>query len=56
MNLHAYDENQLELFCRNCKNKYEAKRAILNGWKSALVEYVIYKNKRYSIKEIYQWK
>lgn len=56
MNLFCYDDYDLALFCRHCKNKSEAKKEILNNGRLALVNYVVFKHKRFSIKQVYQWK
>lgn len=56
MNLKAYTASNTErpLFGSLCKNKAEARRYILNHGMLACVDYVIYKNKRYSIGEVYK--
>lgn len=61
MNLKCYQKQNLSyedrfLFIRNAKNKEEAKRIVLNHGMLGSVDYVIYKNKRYTIKEVYKWK
>lgn len=59
MNLfaHSNDEGmELPLFCRQCRNKKEAKKEILyNPW-SFRVSRVTFKGKHYEMKEVYLWK
>lgn len=59
MNLsaHAHPSEKLgcPLFCRNAKNKSEAKKMVLHNPWAFRVGYVIFKNKRYEIKEVYKW-
>lgn len=55
MNLICYDEDDAPLFARHCKNKSDARKAIVFGYELARIVYVIFKNKRYEIKEVYGW-
>lgn len=55
MNLMAYDEKGNALFMRNCKDKDEARKAVMfNPWAFRVVE-VRFKGKKYPIKEVREW-
>ena len=58
MNLKAYSQDEgleLPLFVRQCKNKQEAKKAILMNSRAFRISYVLFKGKRYEMKEVYKW-
>lgn len=55
MNLITYNDIDLPLFARQCRDKYDAKKMIMNNTLAYKVSYVIFKNKRYTIKEVYKW-
>lgn len=59
MNLKAYsNEEGLEtpLFARQCNNKSDAKKVILyNPW-AFRISWILFKSKRYEMKEVYLWK
>lgn len=58
MNMTAFQirkEGDKPLFARQCANKDKAKKEILNNGMLYAVDYVVYKNKRYSINKIYSW-
>lgn len=55
MNLIAYSECGNALFARRCRTKDEAMREVVfNPWKFRIV-YVIYKTKKYTLKEVLKW-
>lgn len=58
MNLYAHSNDEgaeFPLFSRQCKNKAEAKKAILmNPW-AFRVSRITFKGKQYTIKEVYKW-
>lgn len=54
-NLTAYNSDGIKLFTRNCHNKDEAKKEITNNPWLFRVEYVVFKSKRHSIREVYLW-
>ncbi len=55
MNMIAYSEHDVPLFAKNCANKIAARTHILNHGMLAFVDYIIYKHKRYTIREVYRW-
>lgn len=58
MNLKAYSNDEgleLPLFSRQCNNKEEAKKAIVHNPWAFRVSYVVFKNKKYTMKEVYVW-
>lgn len=59
MNLYAHADKseglEVPLFSRQCKNKSEAKKMVVNHHWAFRVDYVIFKNKRYEMKEVYTW-
>ncbi len=57
MNLKTYSIGiTLPIYGSICNNRIEAKKYILNHPKAVLVDYVIYKNKKYTITEVYKWR
>ncbi len=54
MNLTAYDNQDKALFVRQCKNKQEARREIINNPLLVRVEKVVFKNREYKIGEVYR--
>lgn len=61
MNLFAYtrtmkkNEPDKALFCRHCKSKEEARKTILNHGMLSAIDYVKYKEKEYTINQVYKW-
>lgn len=59
MNLKAYSNDEgleLPLFSRQCKNKTEAKKAILHNPWAFRVSRITFKGKHYGMREVYTWK
>lgn len=59
MNLKTYSNDEgaeFPLFARQCKNKIEAKKMVLNNPMAYRISYLIFKNKRYEMREVYKWK
>lgn len=57
MNIKAYTIGvTTALFGSLVKTKGEAKRYVLNHSKLSLVDFVIYKNHKYTIQEVYKWR
>ena len=60
MNLFAYTRTMTKndpdkaLFCRQCRNKQEARKEILNHGMLSAIEYVKFKGKEYTIGEVYK--
>lgn len=55
MNLTMFNKDGVALCVRHARNREMAKRTVLhNGWAWS-ASYVIYKGKRYLIREVYQW-
>lgn len=58
MNLFVYSNDEgaeFPLFSRKCKNKSEAKKAVVhNPWAFRIAK-IIFKGKHYTMKEVYSW-
>lgn len=54
-NLTAYSAEGDKLFIRHCDNKEMAKKAIVNNPWLFRTAWILFKNKKYFIKEIYKW-
>lgn len=55
MNMMAYDADNKALFVRRCAGKRSAKKEILFNALAYRVNYIVFKNKKYGIKEVYAW-
>ena len=58
MNLRCYSASNTErpIFGGLFQNKTEARKFILNHGMLAMIDFILYRNKRYSIGQIYKWK
>lgn len=55
MNLTAYQRVGQALFVRSASNKEKAKKIILNHNMLSATDYVVFKNKNYTIGQVYKW-
>lgn len=56
MNMIAFDDHDSALFGRDCRNKDMVRKEVVFNEYAYQVKYIIYKHKRYEMKEVYTWK